>query len=239
MLTSESLDKIVPALLTAQKIIESVVKDKTGKITTKTGATYEYKYSDLASVLDEVKGPLNDNGILILQAPSSTKDGVTVTTRLLHESCQWIEESLYMPVTLNTPQGFGAAITYCRRYGLQSMVGLKAQDDDGKEHPKRPPKKLDAKQECVDAFEAMNDEQKDFLRSKGQEVTKLHENAGDLAAWWTAEKFDTEEQLAIWFVLDSGVRAAIKKANLAARESVRVAGLRNMAKVNPRLASQP
>jgi hypothetical protein len=29
------------------------------------------------------------------------------------------------------PQAFGSAITYCRRYGLQSLVGLPADDDDG------------------------------------------------------------------------------------------------------------
>jgi hypothetical protein len=212
MNTSNEIDKITGALLAAQKVIGGVIKDKVGKIQTKSGGSYEYMYSNLASVLDEVKGPLNDNGILIVQAPSADTNGVTVTTRLIHESGQWIEEALYMPVSISTPQGFGSAITYCRRYSLQSIVGLKAEDDDGKE-PKR--KDAGAKQAAVDVFEAMAEDEQKFIQSIATQTIALFESeAGSDAAYAYVERqrLEQEEILALWSLLPSNVRSALKIA---------------------------
>lgn len=213
MKTSEQTDKIIPALLAAQKIIGGVVKDKTGTIQTNKGGSYSYKYSDLASVLDEVKGPLNDNGILILQTPSADANSVTVNTRLLHESGQWIEEALCMPVSISTPQGFGSAITYCRRYSLQSMVGLKAEDDDGKDQKK----KADggARQTAVDQFEAMEADEQKFIQGVATQTIALFESeAGSDAAYAYVERqrLEQEEILALWSLLPSNVRSALKAA---------------------------
>ena len=35
-----------------------------------------------------------------------------------------------MPLAKNDPQAYGSALTYARRYGLSSMVGLVTEDDD-------------------------------------------------------------------------------------------------------------
>lgn len=221
MNTSKEIDKIAASLLIAQKIIGGVVKDRKGVIQTKSGGSYEYMYSNLASVLDEVKGPLNDNGILILQTPSADANGVTVTTRLVHaESSQWIEEALYMPVSISTPQGFGSAITYCRRYGLQSIVGLKAEDDDGKDKPAKPAKYKDtkaagAKQEAIDAFEAMDEEEQKFIQGIATQAIALFESeAGTDAAYAYVERqrLQSEEMLALWSLLPSNIRSALKAA---------------------------
>lgn len=129
---SESIKEIAVALVKAQAAIQAVLKDKTGKIETKTGRTYEYNYSDLGSVIECVKGPLNDAGIAFLQCPAADEKGVTVSTRLLHTSGEWLESELFMPIASGTPQAYGSLITYCKRYGLQSMTGLPSEDDDGK-----------------------------------------------------------------------------------------------------------
>jgi hypothetical protein len=58
-------------------------------------------------------------------------DAVIVTTRLMHSSGQWVEASGRMKPMKNDPQGVGSAITYARRYGLQAIAGIPAEDDDG------------------------------------------------------------------------------------------------------------
>jgi hypothetical protein len=136
MKTSESITKLAEALLKAQTAIQGVTKDRTGKIVTKTGSSYEYKYSDLASVIEAVKPALNANGIIFLQCPGGDSAGVAVTTRLLHSSGEWLETTVYLPVSQGTAQAYGSAITYGKRYGLQSLVGLPSEDDDGSEASK-------------------------------------------------------------------------------------------------------
>ena len=54
-----------------------------------------------------------------------------LTTRLVHESGEWIEETMSIPMIKQDPQAFGSALTYARRYGLSSITGLYADDDDG------------------------------------------------------------------------------------------------------------
>src|SRR6202008_4399225 len=54
-----------------------------------------------------------------------------MTTRLLHESGEWMEGTLVMPLPKQDPQGFGSAMTYARRYALAAITGLYQDDDDG------------------------------------------------------------------------------------------------------------
>jgi len=124
MRTSESIAKIAPALVKAQAAMTAAAKSATNP-------HFKSKYSDLATVIDAVKGPLNDNGIVFIQSPANNDAGVTVTTRFQHESGEFIEDTIYLPVTTQTPQAFGSGITYAKRYGLQSMAGLPSEDDDG------------------------------------------------------------------------------------------------------------
>lgn len=121
MKTSESIIKITPAFLKAQKEITSVIKDSDNPF-------FNSKYADLTSVIDACKDKLNAVGIAILQPI----DGMSVETMLLHESGEWFSSST--PIVSkdeNNPQSLGSAITYAKRYGLQSMVLLPAEDDDG------------------------------------------------------------------------------------------------------------
>lgn len=55
-----------------------------------------------------------------------------VETILLHTSGEFISSETRVEVAkVNDPQALGSAITYARRYGLQSLVALPAEDDDG------------------------------------------------------------------------------------------------------------
>jgi hypothetical protein len=79
-----------------------------------------------------VKDPLNDNGITLLQ-PQTARDGKNyVETVLLHSSGEWISgETEIVCAKQNDPQASGSAQTYARRFGLQSLISIPAEDDDG------------------------------------------------------------------------------------------------------------
>lgn len=134
---SSEIDKIAGALAKAQGVMKHPKKNKTAVVPLKTGGSYSYDYTDLADVLDALRGPFSDNGIAMVQVPyvdRMTFDStcIGVVTLLMHESGQWIEGSLSMPVTDAKPQSIGSIITYLRRYMAGPMGGIASDvDDDG------------------------------------------------------------------------------------------------------------
>lgn len=125
MKTSDSLTKLAPSLLAAQQAITFAVKDAKNPHLKNT-------YADLESIINAVKNPLNDNGIVFLQTFSPSEPGtLRLVTRLLHTSGEWIEDELTMPLQKNDAQGYGSAATYSRRYALAAITGLYQADDDG------------------------------------------------------------------------------------------------------------
>lgn len=122
------------ALLKAQSTMGKLVKDAANKAFT------GVKYATLAAVIDTVRQPLTDSGLVLYQSASTHLDennklGVMVRSMLIHgESGESIEEQLIMPVAQATPQGIGSAITYARRYLIMLQCGLAPddeEDDDG------------------------------------------------------------------------------------------------------------
>ncbi len=131
MKTSETISKITSAFLKAQKAMEGAKKGGSNPY-------FKSKYADLSSVLEACKSALNENGISILQPHTSTFNPVTgeevhyVETLLVHESGEFFSSATKMEVAKkNDPQSLGSAISYARRYGLQSLISLPAEDDDG------------------------------------------------------------------------------------------------------------
>jgi len=125
MKTSESIKQIAEALVSAQKEIRFAAKDSTNP-------HFKSKYANINSIIEAVKKPLNDNGIAILQSLSPSDDNkLHLTTRLLHSSGEWIEDTAVCPIQKQDPQGLGSAISYIRRYSISSLCALYADDDDG------------------------------------------------------------------------------------------------------------
>lgn len=124
MKTSQSIIKIAPALLEAQKKIGAAKKGSVNPF-------FHSNYADLGSVMEACKDILNENGILVLQPIGSDENGVYVETVLLHESGEYISDCMRIaPKSETNPQDQGSAISYARRYSLQSMVFIPAEDDD-------------------------------------------------------------------------------------------------------------
>ena len=121
---SASIAALAGALAKAQAKIAGATKDSLNP-------HFKSKYADLASIWDACRGPLSANEIAVLQPVSAEGPMVSVTTLLAHSSGEWIAETLVLTAVQNTPQAVGSAITYGRRYGLASMVGVAPEDDDG------------------------------------------------------------------------------------------------------------
>lgn len=126
MKTSESIKNLAKALLTAQTQMGGASKSANNPF-------FKSKYADLPTVMEVVKQPLNDAGIVVLQ-PALWRDGKNfIVTTLVHaDSGEFMaSETEVVCVKQNDPQSFGAAQTYARRFGLQSMLFIPAEDDDG------------------------------------------------------------------------------------------------------------
>jgi hypothetical protein len=91
---------------------------------------FKSRYADLATVLKTVRPVLSKHGIAFTQTTRVEDDGRMLLVTRLH----WRDEEVvgYYPVspTKNDPQGLGSAMTYARRYALQAIVGVAADDDD-------------------------------------------------------------------------------------------------------------
>lgn len=149
MKTSESLTKLATALSKAQASMGAASKSSTNY--------YQRTYADLSDVIEAVKGPLSENGLSFVQFIGGEPGTLTLTTRLLHDSGEWLESTISTSVP-NDIQKLAGAVTYLRRYALQSMVGLPAEDDDGqamsdqqnresRQCRERPPEPLSGSQE--------------------------------------------------------------------------------------------
>lgn len=109
-------------LLEFQKKVGTIKKDSTNPY-------FKSKYADINSLLDTVKPVLNQIGLTVIQ-PLEVKDGKNVLTTKVYDGTILISESAIIIPDNIDPQKIGSAITYYRRYSLQSLFLLEAEDDD-------------------------------------------------------------------------------------------------------------
>jgi len=115
---------------------------------------FKSDYLDLNGILSAVE-PLMDKYNLLLTQP--IKDNSVFTFIYDIESDTVVSSSIPLP-ELKDPQKLGSAITYFRRYTLQSLLALQTVDDDGNHASKPAPKKkeeLDSLRfnDAIDAIE--------------------------------------------------------------------------------------
>jgi len=123
MNTSNEIEKLSADLLAAQNEIGGVVKDAKNPF-------FKSTYADLNSVIAVIKPVYAKHGLTIIQLPCSDEHGVGVTTRLIHKSGEWLEDSFTLPLTKPDPQAAGSAITYAKRYALKALGLMPDVDDD-------------------------------------------------------------------------------------------------------------
>lgn len=88
---------------------------------------FKNNYADINALIDEVEPVLLENNLLLLQP---IEDGY-VFSRIIDIDSGEIAESCMKLPDIFDPQKIGSAVTYYRRYTLQSLLSLQAVDDDG------------------------------------------------------------------------------------------------------------
>tara|TARA_B100001057_G_scaffold172277_1_gene173059 strand:+ start:214 stop:771 length:558 start_codon:yes stop_codon:yes gene_type:complete len=121
---SDSIKHLAAALNKAQAEMSGAKKGKQNPF-------FKSSYADLNAVVDAVRIPFAGNGLSYSQFPVMDENRVGVETILMHESGEFIASTLMLPTGKLDAQAAGSAITYARRYSLQSIAGIPAEDDDG------------------------------------------------------------------------------------------------------------
>ena len=123
---SETIIELSKALAKFNAKVGKISKDASNPF-------FKNKYATLDTIIEEIRPILAEFGLSLLQLPASDGTNVQISTLLIHESGEWLEsETLAMKPVKNDPQGMGSAITYARRYSLQSFLSLNTgEDDDG------------------------------------------------------------------------------------------------------------
>lgn len=104
------------------------------------------KYADLGAVIETSRPILAKYNLAVVQIPVSDGDKIGVNTMLIHNSGEYIEDTIFLPVTdskgLSPAQGAGVVISYLRRYSWSAMLGLYADEDTDGGHTGTQPKTL-------------------------------------------------------------------------------------------------
>lgn len=125
MNTSDKIDKILPAFLSAQKAIADATLDSQNP-------HFKSSYASLESVLKTIKPALNANGLVVTQPIQIDLGGnPVIETNLFHESGQWMNSVSPVIFEKKTAQAAGSGYTYARRYALLAMFSIGCSDDDG------------------------------------------------------------------------------------------------------------
>jgi hypothetical protein len=168
---SPTIGALAAALAKAQGEIKGAVKDSTNPF-------FKSKYADLGSVKDACQDALTKHSIAVIQAPKATGALVTVTTMLAHESGEWISEELTAHAKDESAQSVGSVITYLRRYGLASMAGVTAEDDDGESAQPRQQFKPSPAQRLVDTVTRPVEDKAALLRASRIKVLLARHGEG-------------------------------------------------------------
>lgn len=117
-------NKLMPALLAAQKEMPTVTKDSPNPF-------FKSKYAGLDSIWSVVKPVLNKHGLVLYQLTGKDEQGYYVDSILCHaESGQSVGGRFYAKPEKENAQGIGSATTYARRYGMQCLLMITPEEDD-------------------------------------------------------------------------------------------------------------
>jgi len=142
---------------------------------------FKKKYADINSILEQVEPIMAKHGLMILQPI----DQDSVCTQIIHvESGEQMTSCLRLTGNLKA-QDLGSEITYFRRYSLQSLLALQAEDDDGNIAQGRtaPGTKQESRQPAPPA--------------KGNDPSATPGQIGEMIALWNIVKEKSPKSLAV------------------------------------------
>jgi len=114
------MKELLKQLSKAKEEIKPIVKGEINPF-------FKSKYFDINALLLQIEPILHSHGLILVQPI----DDNSVSSKIYHvDSGEVIESKMRLP-ELSDPQKMGSAVTYYRRYTLQSLLALQAEDDDG------------------------------------------------------------------------------------------------------------
>ncbi len=128
---SPSIANLAAALAKAQGELVNPEKSLTATIASRGGGEQTFNYASLASGLEIVRKTLGRHEIATVQTTDIDREAglVHLTTTLAHSSGEWIASDWPVCAVSDTAHRQGAALTYARRYGLFTLVGIAGEDD--------------------------------------------------------------------------------------------------------------
>tara|TARA_R110000868_G_scaffold397161_1_gene669705 strand:+ start:595 stop:1152 length:558 start_codon:yes stop_codon:yes gene_type:complete len=174
---SESIAKLSAAFVKAQAEMSGAKKSAKNPF-------FKSNYANLEEIIYCVREPFATHGLGFIQFPIAGKGSAGVETIILHESGEWISGDFLLDCVKSDPQGMGSAITYARRYGLQSAVGIPSEDDDG-QAASTPTKVLTpTADQVIASFKSQKTQSElDVKYEKANTITHLKGNAAITAAY--------------------------------------------------------
>lgn len=125
MRNSDNINELAAALSKAQAQMRPAAKDLAN-------SHFKNRYSTITAVWEVVREPITANGLTIWQDITTCDKTVSVTTKVVHVSGQWVEFGpLTIPLAKFDAQGVGSATSYAKRYALCAALGVVSDDDDG------------------------------------------------------------------------------------------------------------
>ena len=134
----------------------------------KGGNMRPFMYFDINQLLETLLPIFKEEGLLLSQPvgihPQTGQYGVF--TILTDTASGEDDDSTFIPIpaVLTDPQKIGACITYFRRYGLQTLLGLQAEDDDANSASPQPEVRASS------TTQRASDKQKGFVKKLIKEV---------------------------------------------------------------------
>ena len=212
---------IATAFVAAKKAFGPALKDKTNP-------AFRSKYADLGACLEAVETALLDNGIALYQETFEDLSGVTVETVFLHESGESMRcGKLHVPAAKNDPQGYGSALTYCRRYSLMAACGIAPEDDDGnaatdsKRRADATPPAPQPMRHRPTAGALVEPSRVAVIDDTAEAIKTAFDRDDTIGAYELASGIsDAEEKTMLWSMLPANIRSAIKRHAESLKESV-------------------
>jgi hypothetical protein len=121
------LQSLMTSLIAARTAMKEAPKK------TATNPHFGSKYATLDEVLDAVMPHLLANGLFLMQVPIQLGQRMVLSSILWHAPSREVMdcgEYDLGPVPITNPQMMGSAITYARRYTMQCIAGVAAEEDD-------------------------------------------------------------------------------------------------------------
>jgi hypothetical protein len=136
------MSEIWKALLEVQKEAPALQRDGLNP-------HFKSQYVTLETVMQTVLPILNKHGVVLAQ---STDENNNLVTIFFHpESGGTVESVMKLHMAREDAQGYGAAMTYARRYAIMGMLGLVADADDDGNAASTAPKVKPAKKKSTDS----------------------------------------------------------------------------------------